>query len=179
MERYHTILRRIAAWLIDFVPFLPVLVVGGIFYRYSYGTALGIAWSVAMSVSSIAYRVYFHGRYGATPGKSVMRVRVVSVEKEEKIGFRCAIMRDSPWVVMGLLSVIEDHWCAPNSASVISILTSCWLLLDNLVMLIHPKRRAIHDLIGSTVVVMEGPNQSPEPTPTAVTPAAPHPSRQL
>jgi uncharacterized RDD family membrane protein YckC len=163
MERYHTILRRIAAWLIDFVPFLPAMIVGGIFYRYSHGTALGVAWTVAMSATGIAYSIYFHGRYGATPGKSVMKLQVVSAEKEEKIGFRCAIIRETPWMIMGVLAVIEDHWSAPSTASVISILTSCWLFADALVAIIHSKRRALHDLVGGTVVVKEEPNKQPEP----------------
>ena len=165
MDRYRTILRRVAAWLFDLLPFLPALVVGGIYYQHSQGTALGIAWTLALSVAGIAYSVYFHGRYGATPGKAMMTLRVVSAEKEEKMGFRRALLRESPWMVMGALAMIEDHWAASSVATIISRLTSCWLTVDVLVAIFHPKRRAIHDIIAGTVVVKEEPNQSSEPTP--------------
>ena len=165
MERYRTILRRIAAWLVDMLPFLPALVVGGIYYRHSHGTALGVAWTLALSVLGVAYSVYFHGRYGATPGKSVLKLRVVSASKEEKIGFPVAFLRESPWVVMAGLSVFEDHWGPahmPSLVSVVSTLTGVWMLADWLVALVHPKRRALHDLIGGTVVIKEEPNKRPE-----------------
>lgn len=166
MERYHTILRRIAAWLIDFVPFIPVLIVGAIYYRYAQGTVLGVAWTLAMSFCCIAYSIYFHGRYGATPGKAMMKCRVVSVQKEEKIGFRVATLRETPWMVMGALGAFEDHWAKiemPTAASAIAILTTCWLFADDFVALIHSKRRAIHDILSGTVVVKEETNQQPEP----------------
>lgn len=163
MERYRTIIRRIAAWFIDLLPFMPVLVVGGIFYRHSHGTAIGVAWALTTSALGIAYSVYFHGRYGATPGKSLLKLRLVTASKEEKISFPIAFVRESPWVVMAGSSVFEHHWGPshmPSLVSVVSTLTGVWMLADWLVALFHPKRRALHDLIGGTVVIKEGPNNS-------------------
>jgi uncharacterized RDD family membrane protein YckC len=67
-------------------------------------------------------------------------------------------------LALRILAVIEDHWSSPSTASAISIFTSCWLLADDLVAIVHSKRRALHDIIGGTVVVKEEPNKQPEPT---------------
>jgi uncharacterized RDD family membrane protein YckC len=166
MERYHTILRRLAAWLIDLLFFLPAIVIGGIYYRYSYGTPIGYTWAFFMLTASVAYSIYFHGRYGATPGKSWMKCRVVSHQKEEKIGFRAAVVRESPWIVMGIASAVEHHWARdhlPALATVLSVLSTSWSVADDVVALCHPKKRALHDLIAGTVVVREEPNQMPVP----------------
>lgn len=153
MERYRTIPRRIAAWFLDLLPFLPAFIVGGIYYGHAHGTALGVAWTLALSVSGIAYSIYFHARYSATPGKAVMKLRVVTVSKEENIRLRHAILRESPWLLMGALGAFEDHFATPDVADAISIGTSCWVFVDNVVAIYHPKRRALHDIIAGTVVV--------------------------
>lgn len=155
MERYRTIPRRIAAWTIDLLPFLPAFTVGGIYYGHSHGTVIGIAWTVTLSSLGAAYSIYFHARYGATPGKSLLKLRVVAVVNEEKIGFRHAFLRESPWILMGAPGVFEDHFATPDVADVILIGTSCWLFADNVVAIYHPKRRALHDIIGRTVVIVE------------------------
>jgi uncharacterized RDD family membrane protein YckC len=176
MNRYRTIPRRIAAWLIDLLPLAPTLAVGLTFYRHSYGTPIGLTWTLALSLVVCAYSIYFHGRYGATPGKSLMKCRLVSAAKEEKIGFRTAALRESPWIALGILGAFEDHWAKaqmPDVAANLGYISMAWYLADLATAAFHPKRRGLHDLIAGTVVVREEPNQSPEPT-SGLRPAVAH-----
>jgi len=175
MERYRTVWRRISAALIDTVFFAPALYVGVTYYRHSFGTAIGYAWAIGMFIAASGFSVYFHGRYGATPGKSLMRCRVVTSAEEEKISFRVAFIRESPWIALGIIGAFEDNWAKvrmPQVAVAIGYATSVWFLSDMLVAVFHPKRRALHDLIAGTVVVRKEPNKAPEPTPGLVTPRA-------
>jgi uncharacterized RDD family membrane protein YckC len=168
VTRYHTLRRRIAAGLVDTLLFSPTIVVGAIYHQHAVGTLFGYAWSTAMFVSWSAFSIYFHARYGATPGKSLMRCRVVTSIREDKISFRVAIARESPWIALGIVGVFEENWARlqmPSVAEIISYATSVWIVADMLVAVFHPKRRALHDLIAGTVTVKEEPNKAPEPTP--------------
>lgn len=80
---------------------------------------------------SFAYTVFFISSYGATPGKFMMGLRIVAASGG-RIGFGRAFLR---WL-----------------GEFVSALT---LGVGYLMVLWHPERRALHDLIAGTKVVMQ------------------------
>jgi uncharacterized RDD family membrane protein YckC len=168
--RYNTIWRRIAAFLVDLVPMSPAVAVGLMYSRYAHGAAVGVWWSVTMLVVGLAYSIYFHGRYGATPGKSIFHCRVVRAGDESKVTYAIAARREIPTMVLGVVGAAETHWASldrPHIAAVLSGVVACGTGADMITCLLNQKRRALHDFIGSTVVVTEEPIHAPAPTPSA------------
>lgn len=153
--------------LVDALVMAPALWVGMNYYRYSYGSTIGVVWAAGMLVITSAYFVYFHGRYGQTIGKRLLRIRVLSAKDEKPIGYAMAIRRESTWIVWGGLTAFSLHWlndAMPSVAASISTAETVWWFADILVLLLNSRRRAIHDFIGGTVVRKEEFNQSIEAT---------------
>jgi len=172
MDRYRTIWRRVGAYLIDLAVSFPAVVIGSKFYRYAHGTNVGIFWSALMLVFGLAYSIYFHGRYGATPGKSLMRCRVVAASGEGKISYGTAARREVPTFVLAVMRGVGDHWASfavPPLAAVLTGAAMCWTFADLFACVATKKRRALHDFIAGTVVVKEEPNQTLDPTRVLVT----------
>ena len=115
------------------------------------------------------YTTLLHGWRGQTVGKSSAGIIVVRHKSGESIGFRRAALRDAPYIV--LIAICSGVWVYANVAwfrgwysdhhdrlvdrafmSVLYINVG-WCLLELLSMLLHPQRRAIHDLIAGTVVI--------------------------
>lgn len=162
MERYQTISRRIAASFIDTLFFAPILAVSLLYQKDAVGTSTGLAWSVATFAGPCAFRIYFHSRYGATPGKALMKCRVVTAAGEGKIGLAAALIRELPDALIGLFLIAQTYWLS-HPASVLTIagiVAAVWAIADMAVALFHPKHRALHDLIARTVVVRSTPEAS-------------------
>jgi uncharacterized RDD family membrane protein YckC len=96
-----------------------------------FGSAMFLKMMVLDLAVSFAYTVFFIASSGATPGKFMMGLRVVAVSGE-KIGFGRALLR---WI-----------------GEFVSGLT---LGIGYLMVIWHPERRALHDLIAGTKVVMQ------------------------
>jgi uncharacterized RDD family membrane protein YckC len=161
--------------MLDSLLFAPAIIIGLIYYRHSFGTPIGYVWSAIFTASSSVFSIDFHARYGATPGKSLMRCRVLTSGTEEKITLRVAMARESPWLAVGTIGVLEGNWAKlqmPAVAVAMGYAVSAWILADMAIAVFHPKRRALHDLLAGTVVVKEKPNKAPEPTTRSVTPRA-------
>lgn len=174
MDRYSTIPQRIVASIIDGLLFLPAIVVSAIYSRHAEGTPIGYAWSAWMVVVTVGFSVYFHGLHGATPGKSLMKVRLVRAEGEGKIGFLTAFVRESPMLLVGIANLFQLHWAKaemPAVATVIGFLTGGWMFADVAVVLINRKRRALHDFLAGAVVVREESDKATVDAPPAIIPA--------
>lgn len=87
------------------------------------GGVLFLAWS-------IAYFIAFWSTTGQTPGNVLMRIRVRRSESDEPLGLRLALVR-----LVGL-------WLAAIP-----------LLLGFLPILLHDRRRGLHDFLSASVVV--------------------------
>ena len=147
--------------LIPFILILEVLV-----------PSYGISWAtiVGAVLSHGIYALYFvigHGLYGKTVGKKLLRLRVVDVETEQPISMRQSFFRDIVPIFFSVIVLIQEIVSPPTSTYVadsdfvftsvdwILLSSLAWFFLDLIVCLLSPKRRAIHDLIGGTVVVRE------------------------
>ena len=114
----------------------------------------------------VAYSVFLHGKYGKTLGKHIAGVRVVDVENEQKINFQTAAMRDIVPIVglalgmgISILSVAAPSFVIPTAILYLLLpflfAFFLWPLLELVTMLLNEKRRAIHDYIAGTVVVVD------------------------
>lgn len=137
-----------------------------------------------------AYTLWFHAKHGQTPGKKLMRVRIIRLDGA-RIGWTEALNRSSVDIAMGLIGIIgllialsqisAGEYAAlaavdkgvrmksltPAWINLVNDLTFVWILSEFVVMMFNRRRRAIHDFIGGTVVVRD-PAPAPAPPLAAV-----------
>lgn len=163
MNRYHTLSNRIAAYFIDALVFVPLVV----FHILIGGVELP-SWARYIQLASapilgIGYNVLLHWKFGQTIGKMVAKVKVLS-HTEEPITFRQAFLRDIGYVVTESIEfVLLAYFLASgvkwdseqfgSMAAYAALLSLGWLVIDSLVCIKSKKNRALHDFIAGTVVV--------------------------
>lgn len=164
---YSTFLARAAAHVID---------------RILIGT---IIWSVGVYVMGLdpnqktsamfelafltVFVVYCHGRWGATPGKMLMQLRVIRIDGQP-IDYWQALLRYSPYIAIGCLVAVlpevdfnaltkngaeEAKAQLPLEWQVFLNLNICWYVVSVIYMLQRKDRRTLHDVLAYTVVVVE------------------------
>ena len=130
----------------------------------------GVFWlSFFFSIfTSIAIRGYFilgHGLYGRTVGKKTQNVRVVDFKTEQPISMSQAFRRELLFIILTLIvltiSALIDFIPVTNESTVSTLgysvifLQLVFIIVQVIYCLKNPKRRALHDLIGGTVVVRD------------------------
>lgn len=169
--------RRAASMLLDFLIWLPVALPTAWLYAHDRSFCKFVAPLNLML--GVFYSVYLVQRYGGTPGKLVMGMRIRKTTGEP-VGFREAILRHLPSFVLGTLSVIwlcravglvaeAEFMATPTTHRFrllldsspwhgrLQLIASVWTWSELLVMLCNEKRRALHDFIAGTVVVVVRP----------------------
>lgn len=163
---YAALWRRLIAAKIDLVLLFVVaalitLPVGGGEFHHIY-------LFVITAVVEFLFYVYLVKRYGATPGKQLMRIRIVKVN-DEAVSYREAFLRYLPelmfkicgalYILMHVLDIVgsssdlDGGGFAAISYKPLEIAYVIWFLVDCVTILINQKKRAIHDFIAGTVVV--------------------------
>jgi uncharacterized RDD family membrane protein YckC len=162
--RYDTFTARIGALIIDgLIVILPTVVLqividqAAIFW-------MSYLFSLITTIAVWCYYILAHGLYGRTIGKKQQVLRVVDSETEQPITMLQAVKRELLNIIAGILSlgaaaVVDFTPLAETTISAISVMTmimySGILVAEIAVCLNSPKRRALHDLIGGTVVVRD------------------------
>lgn len=157
---------RLAALVLDDVLLLAVtlsvVLVGS---RVRVTTPDSFGWFLAI-VLPLAYYIVAHARFGRTLGKLALRLRVVSCEGE-RIGWTRSILRESPWIVAAavecwLLANAGSEWPAARSSPdvyrpwiTLSVARLVLTLVSAITILATRRRRAIHDYLAGTIVVVE------------------------
>lgn len=159
---------------------LDVLILVPLFVFFDWVTASSKAGAiVSLLISTPLYWMYvlgFHARYGQTPGKMLMRIKIVRLDGAS-IGWSESWMRslvDLGFAIIlltGLLVALTQisgseyaalSWLAqrdrmqsviPSWAHAANTLWTIWIYSEFVVMLLNRRRRAIHDFIAGTVVV--------------------------
>jgi uncharacterized RDD family membrane protein YckC len=123
------------------------------------GVALAIDWivrpeppwrgipDVGYLVFQLFYSVYLVYRFGGTPGKLIMRLRIVRVDGRA-VTLRRAFLRHFPEFLFSLLGFVGPSW-EPYER----VLLQIWIWSELIVMLTNKRRRALHDFIAGTVVI--------------------------
>jgi uncharacterized RDD family membrane protein YckC len=162
---------RFAAVGIDILIMLPLIAV--ITWANQRSRLFEIYYFIPRIFIVLFYDVYLVRRFGGTPGKLIMRLRIRKVSGEP-VGYREAILRSAPDFLLGLLMSIAllsarltmtdaefyalsfaesavHH--APRWFKPLRVIQDIWATSEFIVLLTNRKRRALHDFIAGTVVV--------------------------
>lgn len=93
------------------------------------------AFLLMFLVLTAAYYVYFHGSRGQTPGKMVMKIKVIDEGTGATISYGSAFLR---WLVPQLGGVL--------TCGILTLLDGLWPLWD-------ARRQAIHDKVAKSLVI--------------------------
>ena len=174
--RYAGFWRRFGAYWLDFLVLLPLVGIN------RWGVAHWRTWWVYSLMPQIAisafYGIYLVRRFGATPGKLMAGLQIRTVAGRP-IGYRGAILRYAPELLLSIpfyaglaiasLGLTDAEYFARESyhdrmnllrdlsASWVHYFTlagSAWVWSEFIIMMMNEKRRAPHDFIAGTVVVV-------------------------
>lgn len=165
---------RVAAKLLDFLIMLPIL---GLTYWLSSQYRSFYLWAVIPSLAwGLFYTVYLVRRYGGTPGKLALKLRVRKKDGAP-VSLAAALIREAPLLLMGVVSNLglgiaamgmdESRYLAlgfmQRSQALMTtgpgwLLATTWLMngwtwVGVIVMLLNKRRRAVHDFLAGTAVV--------------------------
>lgn len=166
---------RLAAGLIDFIIFLPLMLL--YFWTESHSRTGTLLMVIPYYLFYAGFCIFFLGKYGKTPGKMVMKI-VVTRKDGTTIGYREALLRHAVDAIFGVIAgigmliavfhtdyaVFSDQltWMqrnkiimenTPTFATLAGSLSIAWCYSELIVLLFNKKKRAIHDFIAGTVVV--------------------------
>ena len=166
--------RRFAAMWLDFLVLLPLFLL--VFWAGERYRLFSVYYFVPGLLVGLFFSVYLVRRFGGTPGKLMMRLRIRKVSGEP-VGYREALLRYAPEFLFGLLitlalmltvlqmtdaeyramSFMERSKrlvdLAPGWFRPVQILQQVWIWGEFIVLLTNRKRRALHDFIAGTVVI--------------------------
>gem|GEM_PF-1874330 len=168
---------RFAAFLLDFLVMAPIFIL--VSWGQAHFRLFHVYYFLPGTLFGFWYGVYLVRRFGGTPGKRLMKLRIVKVGGES-VAYREALLRYLPeWIigvgvslagVIAVLSLTDDQYFAartfversqvidkamPSWNGPVTIALNVWVWGEFLVMLTNKKRRAIHDFIAGTVVIKD------------------------
>ncbi|PMG80930.1 hypothetical protein BCU84_00290 [Shewanella sp. 10N.286.51.B7] len=162
-NKYATFWHRLGAAIIDGFVLAPILYLECLIFGVEFNLNDQLQQSLH-GLQIIIYYIFMHAFYGQTVGKMCTGVKVVNHEDETPIGLNQSILRESVslgFCLIGLLLIVVS--LKVNIANIepliftllfIGILALGWNISEFITMLLNDKRRAVHDFIGRTVVVI-------------------------
>jgi uncharacterized RDD family membrane protein YckC len=176
--RYAGFDLRLAAGFADFIVFLPLIALAA--WAKDSGLGVAFASSILSAIAGFAYTVIGHARWGQTLGKRAVGIRVIDVNGGP-IGWSKALRRSSVDIAFGTLAQAVYWTVALNNAEFqtlpwsemraryealrppwgmwIDYVYNAWLASEFVTMLFNKQRRALHDFIGGTIVVVVEPQR--------------------
>jgi uncharacterized RDD family membrane protein YckC len=165
---------RLGSLLLDFVFVLPAI---GINLGLSFLGVKAHLFSVLFNILFFTfYHVYLVAKFGGTPGKLVVGIKVVKLNFEP-VGIKEAALRysvefgllilSSAMMIYAVCKADESYYISlpwlqrakylqsfyPTVAMIHLILSNIWVWGELIVLLTNEKKRAIHDFIAGTVIV--------------------------
>jgi uncharacterized RDD family membrane protein YckC len=166
--------RRFGAYWLDVIVFMPF----GLFALWLWNQTQA-AQTISLLPSAaigVWFHVYLVKRYGGTPGKLMLGLRILRVDGTPA-GYKEALLRYAPLFVMAFfvsvafaiaawkmseaeylslgwqdrfarLKQLTPWWYGP-----LYLLETIWVFSEFVVMMTNKKRRALHDFVAGTVVV--------------------------
>ncbi len=159
--------------LLDFIFLIPLLkfsIWGITHYRLFLAYIL-----VFSSLFSLFFSVYLVRRFGGTPGKLILGIRIRKLDGSP-VGYREALLRHLPTFILSLLESIalvvplfhlSDaeylalgvertttlKGLAPVWYHPLVMISTAWVWSELIILLTNKERRSVHDFIAGTVVV--------------------------
>jgi uncharacterized RDD family membrane protein YckC len=171
---------RLGSLLLDVICVLPLTALvfwGSLHYRL-----FQVYYLIPSVIFALFYNVYLVRRFGGTPGKLIVGIRIRKLDGEP-VGYREAFLRNLPELILSLLtnfafifpllhmsdaeyqslSFIKFSMrmteLAPSWYKPVQIAQTIWFWGELLVLLTNRKKRALHDFIAGTVVVHMSSNE--------------------
>jgi len=166
--------RRFGAFWMDFVIF------GSLNLAFSYINELGrlnaFYTFIPQELAFFIYNIYLIKIFGGTPGKLLLKVKVIK-KNGEKVGWREAILREIViWVLNLLITCLTFNYLlsitdagflsidsneqfeemmktAPFDFYFLFLIMNIWIWSEFIILLMNRRKRALHDYIAGTVVI--------------------------
>jgi uncharacterized RDD family membrane protein YckC len=183
--RYAGFWPRFCSLFLDAIIMIPI---GGLtLWASSKYRLFDVYYFVPEVLFGLFYSVYLVKRFGGTPGKLIMGIRIRKLDGGP-VGYREAFLRNLPDFIFSILAstallfplfhmsdaeyfslsfaersrrLIE---LAPSWYRPLQWIQNIWFWGELIVLLTNRKRRALHDFIAGTVVVHTSPTTAPEST---------------
>lgn len=172
--------RRLGAALVDFIIWILFWIAQGRLSSYSKTFAIFLMTVTCLIYAG--YQIYFHSRWGQTLGKMVLGIRVMKLSGEP-IGLREAVIRSSVDLILVIFWIVgisiayfnlpdsefyRMSWVernvrlkelAPSWMSWEEYVSNGWYWSEIVVVLFTEKKRALHDFLAGTVVIVLNPKK--------------------
>lgn len=162
--KYHTGFRRLGAAIIDSIIFTPLLMLDLWILNQTDNVWIIFAWTAFNSALYYLYSIYFHYKFGRTIGKWVLRIKVLDVSENKLLTLKQSFLRDSLYIVIQIIGLLYFLFLVANTGDLDIIIMDyrnfidysflCWMALELITMLTNEKRRAIHDRLAGSVVIV-------------------------
>ena len=184
--RYAGFGPRLGSLLLDVIIMLPLSALA--FWADGHYRLFSVYYLIPGTLFGLFYGVYLVRRFGGTPGKLIVGIRIRKLDGEP-VGYHEAFLRYLPDAILGLLMSIalvfplfhmsDSEYqslavmerakrmveLAPSWYKPLHWIQTAWVLGELIVLLTNRKRRALHDFIAGTVVVHASPKVTPPPVP--------------
>ena len=168
---------RFAALWLDILILSPLI--GLAWWGNEHFRLFDLYYFIPSTAFGFFFSVYLVQRFGGTPGKRLMKIRIAQVSGDP-VTYREALLRYIPeWLmtigsstalIIATFQLTDAQYfaapsfiertqlvtsAAPSWYGAIQLTLNIWVWSEFLVMLTNKKRRAIHDFIAGTVVVKD------------------------
>lgn len=172
--RYAGFWPRLGSLLLDIVIMMPLAIIA--YIGQNHYRLFDVYELLPLVLFGLWFNVYLVGRFGGTPGKLILGMRIVKVSGEAA-SYGAAFIRNFPLFILdavwrigfalALLQMTDAAYFAldwhhrnvalakmvPPWSHWVQVGMSVWFWSEVVVLLTNKKRRAIHDFIAGTVVV--------------------------
>jgi uncharacterized RDD family membrane protein YckC len=164
VEKYGTAGRRILATFIDTIVFIPIIIVDYNLTESSNPWII-IVWLILSDIIYFSYSILMHAKYGQTIGKMLSGITVMNLKEERHVNLKESVLRDSVWIFVSLtgffyfliMALLNPDRTTENFLlydDYNGIVAGIWLIIELVSMMTNKKRRAVHDYIAGSVVVI-------------------------
>ncbi len=166
--------KRFGAYWIDIIILAPLIAIW--YYGSEYSRLFHLYWLLPSTAIGLWFSVYLVARYGGTPGKLLLKTKIVMIDGSP-VTPKAAVIRHSVLfllslagsIAMGLasLNMTDSQYLSlsfsersqalldatPDWYGPVDLLMHVWIWSEFVVLLFNKRRRAIHDYMAGTVVV--------------------------
>lgn len=160
INRYHTGFKRLLAAIIDGIMFAPFVFLEEWIVKNTSHQTIVVACTILIALLPLIYSIFFHYKYGQTPGKWIARVKVLDLSETRLLTLKQSVFRDSVFLVIEVVGLFyflfqtnKSDYLQNGYDDFASQPIIWWTIIELVTMLTNKKRRAFHDLMAGSVVV--------------------------
>lgn len=165
--------RRVGAAILDALIMMPMGIL--LFFLMYTSSRAYLYYALPSTLVSLFYYVYLVRRFGGTPGKRIIGMRITMADGSP-VTTNAALKRYAPFLVLQVLSIIAMiqatfvpvegyesmnfiekmqtlQRSAPGWNGLLTAITYIWWIATLITLVANPRKRAAHDFIAGTVVL--------------------------